>query len=201
MEVVAEDDCPIKFRNYRPMDKTLFKYCVNPPKDYQKDDKESTTANNKRKLTQNMDGEMDIDEEIEETPQQTPTELAKANLQKKSINEKKKPASGLTSTQELLEKYSLSSSNIIAEELAKYQLDDSDDDMMGSGGIGSNPSYILPKKINWDLKKQLMPKLDKLKKRTQKAIVEMLREKFAKEDNDDENEEEGKKGNRKDQTS
>jgi coiled-coil domain-containing protein 12 len=181
MEVIVEDNCPIKFRNYRPMDKTLFKYCVVPPKDSRKDEEDSLAANNKRKLTQNTDGEMDIDEETEET---TPPEtLAKANLQKKPIEEKKKSASGLTSTQELLERYSISSSNIIAEELAKYQLDDSDDDVMGGGGM--NPSYILPKKINWDLKKQIAPKLEKLKKRTQKAIVEMLREKFSKENNDD----------------
>jgi coiled-coil domain-containing protein 12 len=181
MEVIVDDNCPIKFRNYRPMDKTLFKYCVNPPKDSQKDEEGSLATNNKRKLTQNTDGEMDIDEEAEET---TPPEtLAKANLQKKPIEEKKKSASGLTSTQELLERYSISSSNIIAEELAKYQLDDSDDDVMGGGGM--NPSYILPKKINWDLKKQIAPKLEKLKKRTQKAIVEMLREKFSKENNDD----------------
>ncbi|KAJ1387412.1 mRNA splicing factor [Ochromonadaceae sp. CCMP2298] len=38
---------------------------------------------------------------------------------------------------------------------------------------------IMPKKPNWDLKSQVEGKLLKLKKRTQKAIVEILREKLA----------------------
>jgi coiled-coil domain-containing protein 12 len=38
---------------------------------------------------------------------------------------------------------------------------------------------IMPKKPNWDLKSQIEGKLNKLKKRTQKAIVEILREKLA----------------------
>jgi len=38
-----------------------------------------------------------------------------------------------------------------------------------------------PKKINWDLKRDIQPKLDKLEKRTQKAIVALLRERLEKE--------------------
>jgi coiled-coil domain-containing protein 12 len=38
---------------------------------------------------------------------------------------------------------------------------------------------ILPRNNNWDVKKLLEPKLEKLKKRTQKAIVDFLREKLA----------------------
>lgn len=38
---------------------------------------------------------------------------------------------------------------------------------------------IMPKKPNWDLKVQVEGKLEKLKNRTQKAIVEILREKLA----------------------
>lgn len=45
-----------------------------------------------------------------------------------------------------------------------------------NGGADIN---IIPKKINWDLKAGIQKKLDKLKKRTQRAIVEMLREKFS----------------------
>ena len=41
---------------------------------------------------------------------------------------------------------------------------------------------IIPKKINWDLKAQVEGKLAKLKTRTQRAIVELLREKISKED-------------------
>jgi len=35
-----------------------------------------------------------------------------------------------------------------------------------------------PKKINWDLKRNIQPKLDKLEKRTQRAIVELLRQRL-----------------------
>ena len=48
---------------------------------------------------------------------------------------------------------------------------------------------ILPKNNNWDLKKQLEPKLEKLRRRTQRAIVDLLREKIA-EEGDSESEEE-----------
>ena len=37
------------------------------------------------------------------------------------------------------------------------------------------------KKINWDLKRDIQDKLNKLEKRTQKAIVEMLKERLEKE--------------------
>ena len=37
------------------------------------------------------------------------------------------------------------------------------------------------KKINWDLKRDIQPKLDKLQKRTQKAIVGILRERLERE--------------------
>jgi coiled-coil domain-containing protein 12 len=44
----------------------------------------------------------------------------------------------------------------------------------------------MPKKPNWDLKVQVEGKLLKLKNRTQKAIVEILREKLAEENNEEE---------------
>jgi coiled-coil domain-containing protein 12 len=37
---------------------------------------------------------------------------------------------------------------------------------------------IVPKKPNWDLKSQIASKLDKLSRRTHRAIIEILREKF-----------------------
>jgi coiled-coil domain-containing protein 12 len=40
---------------------------------------------------------------------------------------------------------------------------------------------MAPKKINWDLKRDIQPKLDKLEKRTQKAIVNLLRERLERE--------------------
>ena len=40
---------------------------------------------------------------------------------------------------------------------------------------------VVPKKPNWDLKSQVSGKLEKLRKRTQRAIVEILREKITSE--------------------
>ena len=57
----------------------------------------------------------------------------------------------------------VSSDDVIKEELAKLQ---------------SNEINIVPKKANYDLKMQIQDKLDKLKRKTQRAIVEMLREKI-----------------------
>lgn len=37
---------------------------------------------------------------------------------------------------------------------------------------------ILPKSTNWDIKKAFEPKLEKLRRRTQRAIVDFLREKL-----------------------
>ena len=54
--------------------------------------------------------------------------------------------------------------DIIKAELAKHQSDDIN---------------IVPKKPNWDLKSQVSGKLERLRNRTQKAIVEILREKLA----------------------
>ena len=42
-----------------------------------------------------------------------------------------------------------------------------------------------PKKINWDLKRDIQPKLDKLEKRTQKAIVELLKARLEQEATED----------------
>lgn len=46
---------------------------------------------------------------------------------------------------------------------------------------------IVPKKPNWDLKCQIEDRMNKLKRKTQRAIVDILREKLA-EASDDENE-------------
>lgn len=35
---------------------------------------------------------------------------------------------------------------------------------------------IAPKKANWDLKRDVQPKLDKLERRTMRAIMEMMQE-------------------------
>lgn len=75
------------------------------------------------------------------------------------------------STYNLIEELSkFDAHEVIARELAKY---DNDDDI-----------NLLARKINWDLKEEIAPKLEKLKKRTQKAIVEILREKYMSDNKD-----------------
>jgi coiled-coil domain-containing protein 12 len=44
-----------------------------------------------------------------------------------------------------------------------------------------NLGVVAPKKANWDLKRDIKPKLDKLEKRTQKAIVQLLKERLQQE--------------------
>ena len=51
--------------------------------------------------------------------------------------------------------------------------------------LASDEINIVPKKPNWDLKQQVSGKLDKLRRRTQRAIVDILREKVAAENADD----------------
>ena len=49
---------------------------------------------------------------------------------------------------------------------------------------GVNELHVVPKKANWDLKRHAEFKLEKLRKRTQRAIVEILREKLNAESGD-----------------
>jgi coiled-coil domain-containing protein 12 len=42
----------------------------------------------------------------------------------------------------------------------------------------SNKPTEMKKKINWDLKRDIQPKLDRLEKRTQKAIVSLLKQRL-----------------------
>ena len=55
---------------------------------------------------------------------------------------------------------------------------------VGGGGGGWN-TVVVPsastKKVNWDLKRDIQHKMDKLEKRTQRAIVQLLRERLEKE--------------------
>jgi coiled-coil domain-containing protein 12 len=44
-----------------------------------------------------------------------------------------------------------------------------------------NLAVVAPKKMNWDLKRDIQPKLDKLERRTQKAIVQLLKERLQQE--------------------
>jgi len=88
----------------------------------------------------------------------------------------------------------------LEEALEQAKKDLNDDNNNGHTNIHAKDaplkdlSAIAPKKINWDLKRDIQPKLDRLEKRTQKAIVQMLRERLAREadaaaEEDDGNEE------------
>lgn len=44
-----------------------------------------------------------------------------------------------------------------------------------------DPLSAAPKSINWDLKRDIQPRLDRLEKRTQRAIVQLLRERLEQE--------------------
>ena len=46
---------------------------------------------------------------------------------------------------------------------------------------------VVPKKANWDLKSQIDEKLNRLKRKTQRAIVDILREKLAERSDDEDN--------------
>lgn len=53
-----------------------------------------------------------------------------------------------------------------------------------SGIVGTTWSTVTPvtsKKVNWDLKRDIVDKMDKLERRTQRAIVDMLRERLERE--------------------
>jgi len=49
------------------------------------------------------------------------------------------------------------------------------------GELVADTTVLAPRKVNWDLKKQLQPKLDRLERRTQRAIVQLLRERLERE--------------------
>lgn len=55
---------------------------------------------------------------------------------------------------------------------------------------GDPAAAIAPKKPNWDLKNQVADRLARLQRRTQRAIVDILREKMAQEHEEQEEEEE-----------
>lgn len=64
--------------------------------------------------------------------------------------------------------------------------DDAKDDHVGGGmwNTGSGIVAVTPsatKKVNWDLKRDIQQKMEKLEKRTQRAIVQLLRERLEKE--------------------
>mmetsp|Transcript_9077 Transcript_9077/g.19467 ORF Transcript_9077/g.19467 Transcript_9077/m.19467 type:complete len:189 (+) Transcript_9077:110-676(+) len=54
-----------------------------------------------------------------------------------------------------------------------------------SAVLGNNLAAMAPKKVNWDLKRDIQGKLDKLERRTQRALVDLLKERLEKEAEDE----------------
>lgn len=65
----------------------------------------------------------------------------------------------------------------LAEALAEAQ----NDIAKGPGASEETVTDMAPKKLNWDLKRDIESKLAKLERRTQRAIVELLKERLSKE--------------------
>jgi hypothetical protein len=165
-----------RFRNYQPLDRSLLNAVI------QKKGEDITYFFPKRNQTPTESGEAhpmeetdDIGGDEEEKQQEAMVEASEQQVELMENSQKSRQhltaGSASVEMKKLLAKYNVTpSTNIIAEELAKYE------NQENNGEIS-----LVPKKINWDLKEQFAPKLAKLKKRTQKAIVEILREKFANE--------------------
>ena len=54
-------------------------------------------------------------------------------------------------------------------------------ELLTSPTANNELSALAPKKVNWDLKRDLQPKLEKLERRTQRAIVELLHQRLERE--------------------
>ena len=71
--------------------------------------------------------------------------------------------------------------SVLEQALAKAKAESGGATTAAANILENDLTAVAPKKINWDLKRDIQPKLDKLEKRTQRAIVEMLRERLEKE--------------------
>jgi coiled-coil domain-containing protein 12 len=80
-----------------------------------------------------------------------------------------------TKRQRVEEEPSRSTSSALQEALKEAK-----DDVTSMILQGKSPrdAIATPKKLNWDLKRDIQDKLNKLEKRTQKALVEMLKERL-----------------------
>ena len=66
-----------------------------------------------------------------------------------------------------------------ALEKAKKDLEEAGDSIPTDNS--AELTAMAPKKVNWDLKRDIQAKLDKLEKRTQKVLIQLLRERLSKE--------------------
>ena len=59
------------------------------------------------------------------------------------------------------------------------------EDSSGQSNNWSSVTHVTTKKVNWDLKRDIQAKMDKLERRTQRAIVDLLRERLEREATED----------------
>jgi hypothetical protein len=62
---------------------------------------------------------------------------------------------------------------------------------VGTNGGWGSITAVATKKVNWDLKRDVQHRLDRLEKRTQRAIVELLRERLEREAGEVANDDDG----------
>ncbi|EJK63884.1 hypothetical protein THAOC_15433 [Thalassiosira oceanica] len=68
-----------------------------------------------------------------------------------------------------------------ALELALQEETKATEDSLGQSNNWSSVTHVTTKKVNWDLKRDTQAKMDKLERRTQRAIVDLLRERLERE--------------------
>uniref|UniRef100_A0A7S2GKY8 Coiled-coil domain-containing protein 12 n=1 Tax=Octactis speculum TaxID=3111310 RepID=A0A7S2GKY8_9STRA len=78
----------------------------------------------------------------------------------------------------------------IQREIAAHQKEQGGDDLIN----------IAPKKPNWDLKRDVMKKMEKLNRRTQMAIVELIKERIEREAAEESSEEESDESSEEEET-
>jgi len=109
--------------------------------------------------------------------------LREAKNKKKSDGDKKLPAPTFRSykpADESLKELTLPEADV--EEITDKVKEELENEDKGVVMESLDFTNLAPKKPDWDLKRDIAPKLEKLEKRTQKAIAELIRERLKEED-------------------
>jgi len=107
--------------------------------------------------------------------------LREAKSKKKSDGDKKLPTfRSYKPADESLKELALPEAD--AEEITDKVKEELENEDKGVVMESLDFTNLAPKKPDWDLKRDIAPKLEKLEKRTQKAIAELIRERLKEED-------------------
>lgn len=160
------------FRNYRPV--TVSNSSVTPVNNFDESNEKVQENIVKRK-----DVNMDLSSDVNGSQKIIEKTESLENTPGKSLSIGQNKYESITSTDSAL---------ILKEELEKEM-------KRSSNGIQSKAEFeksLMPNKINWDLKRGVEKRLADLEKRTEKAIIELLREKLeAEESTDDDSDDSG----------